>query len=83
MCNVLSTIIAYLLLAQCMILVDKLKAYAALIWIFSIQIAFTTIGIEWLYSIYEEYEYITIRSIAFKIISIVMIFVLLEIVVIQ
>lgn len=73
--NVLSTIIAYLLLALCMILVDKLKAYAALIWVFSIQIVFTTIGIEWLYSIYEEYEYITIRSIAFKIVSIVMIFV--------
>ncbi len=75
LCNVLSTIIAYLVLAQCMILVDKLKAYATLIWIFSLQIAFTTIGIEWLYSIYEEYEYITIRSIAFKIVSIVMIFV--------
>lgn len=75
LCNVISTIIAYLFLAFCMILVDKLKAYAALIWIFSIQIAFTTIGIEWLYSIYEEYEYITIRSIAIKIVSIVMIFI--------
>lgn len=73
-CNVISTIIAYLLLALCVVFVDKLKAYAALIWVFSIQIVFTTIGIEWIYSIYEEYEYITIRSIAFKIVSIVMIF---------
>lgn len=75
LCNVISTIIAYLLLALCMIFVGKLKAYAALIWVFSIQIVFTTIGIEWLYSIYEEYEYITIRSIVFKIVSIVLIFV--------
>lgn len=75
LCNVLSTIIAYLPLALCMIFVNKLNAYATLICVFSIQIAFTTIGIEWLYSIYEEYEYITIRSIVFKIISIVMIFV--------
>lgn len=75
LCNVISTIVAYLLLALCMIFVGKLKAYAALIWVFSIQIVFSTIGIEWLYSIYEEYEYITIRSIAFKIISIVLIFV--------
>lgn len=74
LCNVISTIIAYFLLALCMVLVDKLQAYAALIWVFSIQIVFTTIGIEWLYSIYEEYEYITIRSIAFKLVSIVMIF---------
>lgn len=68
LCNVISTIVAYVLLALCMIVVGKLKAYAALIWVFSIQIVFTTIGIEWLYSIYEEYEYITIRSIVFKII---------------
>ena len=59
LCNVISTIVAYLLLAVCMIFVGKLKVYAVLIWVFSIQIAFTTIGIEWLYSIYEEYEYIT------------------------
>lgn len=74
LCNVLSTIIAYLFLVLCMIFVDKFKAYTTLIWVFSIQIVFTTIGIEWLYSIYEEYGYITIRSIAVKIISIVMIF---------
>ena len=72
--NTISTIIAYLLLVFCMLFVDKLKSYAPLIWVFSIQIVFTTIGIEWLYSIYEEYEYITVRSIAFKIISIVLIF---------
>ena len=74
LCNTISTIIAYLLLAFCMLFVDKLKSYVPLIWIFSIQIVFTTIGIEWLYSIYEEYEYITVRIIAFKIISIVLIF---------
>lgn len=78
LCNVISTIVAYLLLALCMFFVGKLKAYAVLIWVFSIQIVFTTIGIEWLYSIYEEYEYITIRSVVFKIISIVLIFVFVK-----
>ena len=65
LCNIISTIIAYLLLGVCMLVINKLKAYSSLIWVFSIQIVFTTIGIEWLYSIYEEYEYITIRSIIF------------------
>ena len=78
LCNVISTIIAYFLLGLCMLCVNKLKTYAALIWIFSIQIIFTTIGIEWIYSIYEEYEYITIRSIVFKIISIVLMFVFVK-----
>ncbi len=77
-CNVISTIIAYFLLALCMVFVNKLKAYTALIWVFSIQIAFTTLGIEWIYSIYEEYEYITIRSIVFKIISIALIFIFIR-----
>lgn len=78
LCNIISTIIAYLLLGLCMLLINKLKAYSSLIWVFSIQIVFTTIGIEWLYSIYEEYEYITIRSIIFKIISIILIFVFVK-----
>ena len=75
LCNAISTIIAYLLLALCMIFLGKLQTYATLIWVFSIQIVFTTIGVEWLYSIYEEYEYITIRSIVVKIISIILIFI--------
>ena len=78
LCNVVSTIVSYLLLALCMLCVDKLKGYTALIWVFSIQIIFTTIGIEWIYSIYEEYEYITIRSIVFKIISIILIFIFIR-----
>lgn len=75
LCNVVSTIIAYILLVLCMLCVNKLKSYAFLIWIFSIQIVFTTIGIEWVYSIYEEYEYITLRSIIFKIVSIMLMFI--------
>lgn len=78
LCNIISTIIAYLLLGVCMLFIDKLKAYSSLIWVFSIQIVFTTIGIEWLYSIYEEYEYITVRSIIFKIISIILIFIFVK-----
>ena len=46
--------------------------------IFSLQIFFTTIGTEWIYTIYEEYEYITVRSIVFKIISIVLLFLLVH-----
>ena len=75
LCNVISTIVAYFLLVLCMIFIDKLSAYTALIWVFSIQIIFTTIGIEWVYSIYEDYEYITIISVVFKIVSIVLIFI--------
>ncbi len=43
--------------------------------IFSIQIIFTTLGTEWIYTIFEEYTYITIRSIVFKILSIIALFI--------
>ena len=42
--------------------------------IFSIQIFFTTLGMDWLYIIYEEYAYITVRNILFKVISILLLF---------
>ena len=76
--NILSTCIAYLLLVIAMITVPKLWNYKALIIIISLQIIFTTIGIEWIYSIYEDYAYITVRSIVFKLISIALLFLLVR-----
>lgn len=72
--NVYSTLIAYLLLFLCLIIFSKLRNYMVCILIFSLQIFFTTIGTEWLYQIYEDYTYITIRSIAFQILSIILLF---------
>lgn len=73
--NIVSTVISYVLLVVCLLAIRKLHDYIICILIFSIQILFTTLGTEWLYSIFEEYRYITIRSIIFKLISIVLLFV--------
>lgn len=72
--NIISTILAYLLLVLYLLYSKKGQEYSNCILVFSIQIIFTTIGIEWLYSIYEDYQYITIRSILFKAISLVLLF---------
>lgn len=72
--NTCSTIIAYGCLFVYLFYSKKAQSYLACILIFSLQIFFTTIGTEWLYSIFEEYTYITVRSIAFKIISIILLF---------
>ena len=76
--NIISTVIAYLLLILTLILFHSLSNYVSCILIFSLQILFTTIGTEWLYIIYEEYAYITIRSIIFKIFSIALLFILVK-----
>jgi len=57
--NILSTIISYVLFALLLIIVPKFQCYKTLLIILSLQIIFKTIGIEWIYSIYEDYAYIT------------------------
>lgn len=76
--NIIATIIAYILLFATLIIFDNLHNYVTCILIFSIQILFTTLGTEWIYTIYEDYTYITIRSIVFKIISIILLFLLVK-----
>lgn len=71
--NIISTVFAYIFLLG-LLLIPKISSYSSIILILSIQILFTTIGVEWLYSIFEDYLYITIRSIIFQIISLVLLF---------
>ena len=69
--NVISTIVAYVLLFLSLMIFKNLSNYISCIIIFSLQLIFSAIGTEWVYTIYEEYSYITIRNIAFKILSII------------
>ena len=73
--NIISTIIAYVLLLASLVIFGNLHNYISCILIFSLQILFTTIGTEWIYTIYEDYTYITVRSIVFKILSIILLFI--------
>lgn len=73
--NIISTVVSYLLLLGCLLTVRSLSSYKNLIFILSLQIFFTTIGVEWIYVIYEDYFFITIRNIAFQIVSLVLLFV--------
>lgn len=73
--NIFSMSLAYLLLFISLFVFVNLHSYIICILIFSLQIFFTTIGTEWIYSIYEDYTYITIRSIIFQIISLILLFI--------
>ncbi len=72
--NVITTIIAYLLYFLFIFLNPTLQDYRIFLLIASITILFSTFGIGWFYSGIEEYEYITIRTILFQIVSIVLLF---------
>lgn len=72
--NLISTFISYFLLLL-LLLIPSLHRYIVAILIFSIQIFFTTLGVDWMYIIFEEYGYITARNIIFKVISIILLFI--------
>lgn len=73
--NIVSTIFSYVILFLVLYFSTGLQKYNLAILIFSIQIFFTTLGVDWVYTIFEEYGYITVRNIIFKIISIVLLFI--------
>lgn len=70
--NLISTVISYLLLFLSLILFKNLNQYSGIILILSLSIFFTTIGCEWIYSVYEDYLFVTIRSILFQIMSLLL-----------
>lgn len=75
--NLVSTAIAYISFAVFLFL-PKFEGYQSLLIISSTSILFTTLGMEWLYELLEEYRYITVRSIAFQIISLVALFIVVR-----
>lgn len=76
--NVKSTIISYAILAVCLLYVKALYPYRWLILLSSASVGFTTLGVEWINSIFEDYLYITIRSIAVNLIFLLFLFVFVK-----
>ena len=76
--NVISTSVSYLLLFLSILLFDKLKPYSSIIAVLSVTMLFTTLGCEWILTIYEEYLYIAVRTIIFLTFSLVLMFLLVK-----
>ncbi|MCM1063460.1 MAG: flippase [Eubacterium sp.] len=72
--NGVTTIFAYVIFAVIMSVTVLLREYAVLLWITSLSIFLAGMGIEWLYQGLEEYRYITVRSVIFQAIAIVVMF---------
>lgn len=76
--NLVMTAVSYVLLALALIFVPRLREDRLLYIVVSLTIFFTTIGMEWLYKALEQYTYIAVRSIIFKAISLVAMFLLVH-----
>ena len=72
--NVVSSVAAYVILAALCVFVPKLRANWILIAILSLEIAFTTVGCEWVYTVFEDFLYITVRYLCIHLVSLVLLF---------
>ena len=76
--NLIMTVLAYVVLFLALMFVPRLQDEKLLYIIVSFTIIFNTIGMEWLYKALEQYTYITVRSIIFKFIALIAMFVLVK-----
>ena len=76
--SIWASIFSYLCLAIVLAIFDELNVYRCLIAIYSVQILFNALGMEWFFSVYEEYVYGVIRSFVFQCISFGLMFLLVK-----
>ena len=73
--NFLSTIVSFSLLTCLVLFNNKINPYKSIIFVQSLSIFLTFIGLDYVNVVYEDYLYITLRYIVIQIISIFFIFV--------
>jgi len=76
--NLIMSLISYGVLFIMILTVPRLSEERLLITVVSASIILDAIGTEWLYKGLEQYTYITVRSIIFKVISIIAMFLLVH-----
>lgn len=73
--NIITTTVAYMALALTLIFCRRLEGYRMLIVIQSLSIVAATFGADWLNCAMEDFRYITIRSIFFQLVSLILMFI--------
>lgn len=76
--NLIMSLVSYALLALALLFVPRLFEDRLLYIIISSGILLTAIGMEWLFKALEQYTYITVRSLIFKAIAVVAMFLLVH-----
>ena len=76
--NLVMSAIYYVALFAAIAWVPRLQREKPLYVIISLTILLTSIGMEWLYKALEQYTYITVRSVAFKLVALAAMFLLIH-----
>lgn len=70
--NIMSTIVAYIIIGIVILFAKPLYGYRSLILIQVVTVLFATLGTDWINSAMEDFKYITIRTFIFQVLSIVL-----------
>lgn len=73
--SAIATCISCCLLATCVVFVPQFRAYSELFFVLSSSVILGSLGMEWLFKGLEEYAYISLRSLLFKILALLALFV--------
>ena len=76
--NVIMSAAAYILFFAAIAIVPKFREEKTLFIVTGLTIGLTAIGMEWLYKALEQYTYITVRSVIFKLIALAAMFMLVH-----
>lgn len=76
--NICTMCLAYFILLASLVFTIRLLPYRTLILIYSINIAATTIGADWINMAMGDFKYITIRTVSFQLISLFLMFLLIK-----
>lgn len=76
--NACMTALVYVAYFLSILLVEHLRQEKTLFFLCGSTLFFNLIGMEWLYKALEQYQYITIRSLIFKVVSVVLMFLMVR-----
>ena len=76
--NIISTILSMCIYISIFFIIPNMEKYYYLFFCFLLLIPFTTLGIEWVYNIFEDFSYITIKTIIFQILSLFLLFIFVK-----
>lgn len=77
--NTLMSFVAYISLVICIISIPKIRGEATLFLVVSSLIPLNCFGLEWVFRGLEQYTYIAIRSISFKAIALILLFIFVRV----
>ncbi len=76
--NVISTVIVYGIFLLMVLIVPKFKDYELLLFVLSIQIFVVPLTLDWVYRIYEDFLFVTLRNLIYQIVSVSLLFVFVK-----